>query len=558
MKRILLILTAVMLCTSIYAQNPSWAKKAAGAVFTLKTFQADGTLLASSNGCFISEQGVAISNFTPFKGAQRAVVIDAEGKEYSVASIIGANDMYDVAKFKVDIEKAEALPLAQSAAASGASVWLLPYSAKKKPNCTQGSVSKAEQFQDTYTYYTLSMSADELQMSCPVLNEAGEVLGLLQPSADGKDAVSYAICASFAADMQTTGLSINDQTLKMTAIPTAIPLKYDDAVLSLFMASTVLKPADFTNYIDRFIQQYPEEADGYIYRARQALTTDNFASADEDMKSAVKVSKKKDEAHFQYAQLIYQKELYQHDKPFEEWSLDRALEESQEAYQINPQAIYRQQQAQILFAQQKYEEAYAIYDELTHSELRSADIFYAAAQCKLLQNDQTAALALADSAVNQFTKPYVKTAAPYLLARAKMLHNAGKFRPAVSDYNEYEALMSAQLTAEFYYLREQAEFAGHLYQQAINDIKRAVEMEPKESLYYVEKANIELRVGMIDEAVKTAETLLSVEPQSSEAYLLLGIAQCAKGNKQQGLEHLNKAKELGNSQAQTFIDKYAE
>jgi len=38
---------------------------------------------------------------------------------------------------------------------------------------------------------------------------------------------------------------------------------------------------------------------------------------------------------------------------------------------------------------------------------------------------------------------------------------------------------------------------------------------------------------------------------------MTGIAQCAKGNKQEGLQNLNKAKELGNSQAQTFIDKYS-
>ena len=62
------------------AQTP-WAKKAAGAVFTLKTFSADGNLLTSSNGFFISENGEAVSSFTPFKGAQRAVVIDAQGKE---------------------------------------------------------------------------------------------------------------------------------------------------------------------------------------------------------------------------------------------------------------------------------------------------------------------------------------------------------------------------------------------------------------------------------------------------------------------------------------------
>ena len=60
----------------------AWSKKAAQAVFTLKTFKSDGTLLGSANGVFVSENGEAVSCFTPFRGADRAVVIDAQGKEW--------------------------------------------------------------------------------------------------------------------------------------------------------------------------------------------------------------------------------------------------------------------------------------------------------------------------------------------------------------------------------------------------------------------------------------------------------------------------------------------
>ncbi|MDE6002099.1 MAG: hypothetical protein K2G76_01185, partial [Prevotella sp.] len=85
MKRILLFL---IISFSLFLVLPtgaqSWAKKAANAVFTLKTFNADGSLLASANGFFISEQGEAVSSFAPFKGAHRAVVIDAQGKELEV------------------------------------------------------------------------------------------------------------------------------------------------------------------------------------------------------------------------------------------------------------------------------------------------------------------------------------------------------------------------------------------------------------------------------------------------------------------------------------------
>ena len=534
----------------------SWAKKAVNAVFTLKTFDANGTLLASSNGVFVGENGEAVSSFTPFKGASRAVVIDAQGKEMPVECLIGANEMYDVAKFQVSGKKLTALMLAATPATNGATVWLLPYAVKKVPACIQGTVSNAEKFQGDYAYYTIAMTVDEQHMGCPILNDDGEVIGLLQPSADASSASSYAVSAPFANDLRISGLSLNDPVLRSVAIAKALPDNLNEAILSLYIGSSTMNAEEYGQYIDRFIGKFPNVPDGYIYHARNAVIHNDFATADEDMKQAVRVADPKDDAHYQYAQLIYQKVVFQNDLPYEAWTLDRAMEESEAAYRINPQPVYRQQQAQIRYAQQKYEEAYMLYDELLKGNMHNAETFYAAAQCKSQLNDQQASLALLDSAVCTFTKPYVKTAAPYLLARAQALYDAGKYRPAVNDYNDYESLMSTQIGAGFYFLREQAEFAGHLYQQALDDIRKAVEMEPAECAYQVEKANVELRVGMTDDALATAQLLIRLDDQQSEGYLLKGIAQCLKGNKQEGMENLRKAKELGSSQAQMFIEKY--
>ena len=93
--------------SSISAQQPSWVKKATKSVFTLKTFAADGSLIASSNGFFTGTNGEAVSSFSPFKGASRAIIIDSQGKETEVVSILGANDIYDVARFRVANNKTQ-------------------------------------------------------------------------------------------------------------------------------------------------------------------------------------------------------------------------------------------------------------------------------------------------------------------------------------------------------------------------------------------------------------------------------------------------------------------
>ena len=547
----------MLLATVSYAQNPAWAKKAAQAVFTLKTFGADGSLLASVNGFFIDEQGQAVSSFAPFKNAQRAVIIDAQGKEMEVDCLMGYNDMYDVAKFHVIAKKTQALSIAQNAASNGATLWLMPYAVKKVPACTKGTVSSAEQFGESYTYYTLDMETSDQQVGCPILNEQGEAVGILQPSASGKTTTGYAVSARYANSLRMSALSQNDPVLRTVKIAKALPDDQSEATLALYVSSSTMSTEEYDQLINRFIEKFPQSSDGYIYRARQKVAKDDFQGADDDMKQAIKVGDMKDDAHYQYAQMVFQKILYKDDKPYEPWTLDFALEEAKAAYKANSQPVYQQLQAQILFAQQKYDEAYNIYMELAKTDMMKAESYYAAAQCKTQMDDKDAALALLDSAVNTFTKPYIKTAAPYLYARAQALFEAKKYRPAVNDYNDYETLMAAQLGANFYFLREQAEFAGHLYQQALNDIRRAAEMEPNELVYRAEKANVELRVGMTDEAIESAKGCISMAPEGSDGYLLLGLAQCVKGQKAEGLKNLTKAKELGNSQAQSLIDKYS-
>ena len=170
----------IVICFSsvnVYAQ-PSWAKKAGKSVFTLKTFDSEGNLLGNSTGFFVGSNGEALSSFTPFKGASRAVVIDASGKEMAVKAMLGANDTYDVARFRVDGQKTSPLTLAGGLVADGEQVWLLPY--REVKNLPNGTITKAETFSGEYGYYTLSLAMPDNSVGAPLINEEGLVVGLMQ------------------------------------------------------------------------------------------------------------------------------------------------------------------------------------------------------------------------------------------------------------------------------------------------------------------------------------------------------------------------------------------
>jgi tetratricopeptide (TPR) repeat protein len=544
----------LLMAAAVMAQ-PNWVKKATKSVFTLKTFGSDGTLIGSTGGFFVGEDGEAVSSFTPFKGATTAVVIDAQGKEIPVACMLGANETYDVAKFRVNAKKTAPLTIAPTNASENAAVWLLPY--RETKTLPQGTVRKAETFRDNYAYYTVALNMPEGTVSCPLMNEAGEVVGLMQQPYKQNDSLSYAVSALFADSLKIGGLSINDATLRSTFIKKDLPKELDQALLTLYVGQASVDSATYVEMLEDFIARFPNAPDGYTYRAQIATGDRRFADAARDMEQAIKVAEKKDEAHFNYSKIIYQKELFMSQDAYADWSFDKALEEAREAERLQPQPIYRHQQAIILYAQKKYAEAADIYATLYDSDLRSAELFYEASRCKAALKDTLGQIALLDSCVAMFNQPYLKEAAPYILARAQVLLDANQYRKAVNDLNEYEKLMQTTVNANFYYLRFQAEVGGRLFQQALDDIDQAIRMDPQYDLYYAEKASLQVRVGMRDEAIETAKECIKVAPDHSDGYLFLGLAQCLKGEKEEGLKNLKKARELGDTQADTFIEKYS-
>ena len=555
MKRIITILFAACVCCMASAQPDKWVKKASKAVFTLKTFNANDELIGSSNGFFITADGIAVSSYTPFRGASKAVIIDAMGKEYPVKSIIGANDTYDIAKFRVEASKCQTLRTAPTVG-ENTQLWLLPYNAKNGYSCTAATVKSVQKVQNDYDYYTLEGNGSENTVGCPYLNAAGDVVGIKQLSSSDDNATQYAVGATFATGLKMTGLSLNDAALKATSIKKELPDELDQAILTLYLASTIGDANSFVGLVDDFIEKFPQAPDGYSYKAQIMAAKDNYPEADKYMKLAIENATDKAEAHYNYAKMMYQNLLYFHDSASHAWTYEQALEEAEQAVALDPQLAYVTQKAQLLFACKRYDDSYTTFQDAIAKGAHNAECFYGAARCKEQLNDTTAYIALLDSAVATFSQPYLKEAAPYIYARGQALAENGQYRLAVNDFNEYENLMISQINSEFYYIRSQVEVKGRLFQQALNDLDKAIEKSPSVLLYRSEKASLQIRVKLIDEAIETASECIRLFPDSSDGYLFLGLAQCLKGDKAFGVVNLLKAKDLGDAQADTLIEKY--
>lgn len=425
MKKLLILpLALFLLVQSGLAQTPKWVEKAKRAVFSVITYDKNDKMLNTGNGFFVSEDGLALSDYSLFKGAERAVIVTAEGKQMPVSLILGADDMYDVIKFRVAIteKKVPSLVVATTAPAAGADAWMLPYSTQKSIACVSGKVKDVSKIAGEYHYYTLSMQMKDKMVSCPVMNAEGQVFGISQKSS-GADTVTtcYAAGAAFAMSQKISALSLGDVALKNIGIRKGLPEAEDQALVYLFMASTQMSADEYEKLLDDFIRQFPSSTDGYIRRANYYVAKGKddqsyFDKAVADFNQALKVAAKKDDVYYNIAKLIYGYQLSKPETTYKDWTYDTALKNLRQAMAIDPLPVYTQLEGDILFAQQDYAGALAAYEKVNASNLASAASFFSAAKTKeLLKADAKEVLALMDSCIARCPQPVTANFAPYLL-----------------------------------------------------------------------------------------------------------------------------------------------
>lgn len=566
MKKYLIPL--LFICLSVQAsmaQAPKWVEKAKRAVFSVVTYDKNDQILNTGNGFFVTESGVALSDYTLFKGAERAVIINFEGKQMPVDVILGANDMYDVIKFRVAIteKKVPALEIATVPPAVGAEAYLLPYSTQKDRTCTQGKVKKVDKIETDYHYYTLDMRLKDKMVSCPVATADGQVFGLAQKSS-GQDTTSicYAAGAAYAMSQGISALSLGDLTLRNIGIKKGLPDTEEQALVYLFMASSQKNKEDYLSLLNDFVKQFSNSPDGYLRRASTLVfgAGEDEAALDRaaaDLEQALKVAQKKDDVYYNTSKLIYNYQLEKPENTYKDWTYDRALEEVRRALALDSLPVYVQLEGDILFAKQDYAAALACYEKVNRSNIASPTTFFNAAKTMELMNaDPKAVVVVMDSCIARCAQPIAPADAPYVLERAQMNMNAEQYRDAMLDYDTYFKAVNGQVNDVFYYYREQAAIKARQYQRALNDIAKAIELSPKELTYRAEQAVINLRVGRFEEALKGLEEAIAIDPAYAEAYRLMGICQVQLKKQEEACASFAKAKELGDPNVDELIEKH--
>ena len=567
MKRpLLLLLFTVCQVITAEAQKNSlkWLDKANQAIFTIETTSKEG-ITKTGTGFFIQENGEAIARYEPFRKAEKAVAILANGERLPVMHILGADDMYDVIRFKVAVpKKINFLPVAKSSPAIQSTVYRLPSNDEK--NLAQGIISETSKISSIYDYFQIDMPLTPLQVGFPLVTETGEVFAITQADASGKGK-TYGMPVAYIQSLQTTASAMFNKTYNEIGIRLAWASNFDEAQISLLLYAGQQDAKTYLETLNDFIATFPNHAEGYIKRAshyayaRKELTSnenEQLQSLDKawnDLESASKYFKNKGEANFNKAQLILAAVSIDSMLNYKNWQLKLAEDYIRKAISEADRPAYRQLEGDIAFFQQDYEKAYRSYAIVNNSPESNGLSYYFAAKCKqqFPDTDPLEIITLLDSAA---AKAPPAEAAEYLLENIEIKTQLQLFDQVIIDYDKYLVAMNGNVSDAFYYYREQAKFRTGDLQGALRDIDMAILLDKENALYYAEKASVHLRLNEFAKTQENVEKAIRMEPEFAAAYRILGVCLVRQDKKTEACTHFEKAKELGDPVAERLIKEH--
>lgn len=554
-----MLAACVTLLATAQGKAPKWLEKQRKALLTLSTYGKDNQHLQTGTAFFISETGEALSGYGLFRGAARAVVTDTDGKSYPVTAILGADDMYEVIRFQVEItKKVPYFPIAAEPLANGIKIYTVPYTTEKKGTFKEGNITEVSKLKDPYAYYKTSIPFESVNL--PLLTENGEVFGLMQDDTAGDADISYGVSAGYARSLRVTSLDALSRTYSSIGIRKAWPEEIEQAQVMLMIMGTGKTASEYLEIINDFIAAFPSSPDGYLSRASHYAHNRTLFSQEKgetaqayldkamtDWETASRQTDNKANVLFNKARVIFDVATADTTLTQKEWTTAGAMNILKEAIELDDQPAYRQLEGDMFFTLGIYDMAYDSYTKVNESDLASSLSYYMAAKSleQIPGTNISDLIALLDKAIEKSMLAPSEETLAYILERIDMKISLAQHEEAIKDYDLYYELTGGNVGDNFYYLREQSKFRSADYAGAMEDIQTAHQMVPDNPNYIAEMASIYMRQENYTEALTTLEKALELAPDFNSCYRLKGVCLVRLNKKAEACEAFAKAKELG-------------
>ena len=545
-----------------HAQQPNDAQQA---VVHVVTFNEKGDTLHTTYGYFASPTAEVVAPYAAFRGATRAVVTDVKGRQAEVQRIVAASDNYDMVRVTTAMPTKK-LPFLTRSNVVGTvgTMWQQTFFSNEKQAQLLNTTVLAVDANNTLPYYTLNAPNEVQYVGCPIVDN-GQVVAIAQRNILDKAQGICAISAAVADSFKVNAASALNSDFNAIRMPKQLPTTSENDAYSYFfmMLRTQRDSLQVLPLIKDFTATYPKNGAAMLDIASYYARQRNYAEADAWLQRRLTLGGEGlDVVYDTQSQLIYEKALAD-SANYPSWNFDAALKASEKSYAVQPKPAAMLQQGVILYSMKRDAEALEKFKTYNATAAASPQSHYFAAQVLIrMQAQDSVIVAELDSALARAEKPYKGgDVAAVLELRAYYYDKLGNARAAVLDYNDYEQIVGSQrLSAQFFAIRAALAEKARIYQVALDDystaISRASTKEERED-FRINRALLCLRVQLWEDAISTAQQVITENPQVADAYKIIGVAYGEQKNRARALEYLTKAQQMGDQNATTLLQKYS-
>ena len=177
-------------------------KRASPCVFYIEIFDGDGELIKTGSGFFISESGLAVTNYHVVIGGNSAKITTDDGAIYNVSGIYDYDWKKDIALIQIEGDGFQYLELADSSLVqTGATVYTLGSPLGLQASFTRGIISQAWREVEGAEYIQLDAPISSGSSGGALLDTSGRVIGVTCATAVGAQNINLAVPINFTADL---------------------------------------------------------------------------------------------------------------------------------------------------------------------------------------------------------------------------------------------------------------------------------------------------------------------------------------------------------------------
>ena len=177
-------------------------KAASPAVFYIEIFDEAEELIKTGSGFFISETGLAVTNYHVVIGAVSAKITTDDGEVLDISGIYDYDWKKDIALIKIEGEGFDHLELADSSLIqTGATVYTLGSPLGLQASFTRGIVSQSLREIEGSEYIQLDAPISSGSSGGALLDTTGRVAGITSATAIGAQNINLAVPINFLSDL---------------------------------------------------------------------------------------------------------------------------------------------------------------------------------------------------------------------------------------------------------------------------------------------------------------------------------------------------------------------